>query len=131
VTKRNVVLVCGGRDFKARRLLFKTLDLLQADKPITKLVQGFARGADRLAHRWALSRRVKSTGTRYEITGSMWDTQGLQAGYLRNMKMRDNELPDIVLAFEGGPGTQMMVDLAKEHDIITLGVLRDGTIVVL
>ncbi len=131
VTKRNVVLVCGGRGFKARRLLCRSLDLVQADKAITRLVQGFATGADQLAHQWAVERRVKSTGRLYEITRAMWDIQGRQAGYLRNMEMRDKEHPDLVIAFEGGPGTRMMIDLAKEKDIPTLGVLPDGTFTVL
>ena len=123
--KRNVVLVCGGRGFKARRLLWRSLDLIQADKPISLLVQGYARGADQLAHEWALSRGVPSTGRKYEISQDMWDSQGRAAGYFRNRKMRDQELPDLVIAFEGGPGTQMMIDLARET-IPTLKVSSDG-----
>jgi hypothetical protein len=128
--KRYVVLVCGGRDFKARRLLHQSLDLVLVDKPITLLVQGAARGADWLAHEWALSRGVRSTGKRYQITNAMWVSQGRKAGYLRNKRMRDEELPDLVIAFEGGPGTQMMIDLAKEKGIPTLKVLPDGTFIV-
>ncbi len=120
--------MCGGREFKAKRLLWQTLDLLHADKPITKVVQGYARGADRLAHSWALSRGIKSTYRRYEITDEMWRRQGRAAGYHRNKRMRDEQLPDIVVAFPGGPGTKMMVNLANEKELLVLTVAYDGTI---
>lgn len=97
--KRNVVLVCGGRNYIDRSNVYQTLDLLHADKRITLLVQGFALGADQLAHQWALWRNVPSTGRKYQITSRMWSSQGKRAGWIRNKRMRDEERPDLVVAF--------------------------------
>lgn len=124
--KRFVVLVCGGREFKARKLLFNVLDYIHNGRPFTKVVQGYARGADRLAHDWAVSREVPNTNRQYEITPAMWEQMGYSAGYLRNKAMRDGEQPDLVVAFPGGNGTDMMVNLAKQADIDYVRVRRDG-----
>jgi len=128
VKHRFIVLVCGGRDFTDRRLLYRVLDAVHADTPISRLVQGYARGADRLAHNWAVSRRVVSTGRRYEVTPIMWAELGKQAGYLRNKRMRDDEQPHLVIAFPGNIGTPMMIDLAHEAGIEVLTVARDGSL---
>src|SRR5690242_4977519 len=117
MVKRNVVLVCGPRYYDDRRLIWRTLDLFHADQPFTLLVQGYARGVDRLAHKWALSRGVPSTGKRYAVTPAMWEQQGKAAGVVRNLLMRDKELPDKVIAFLGdegpGRGTSHMIASAE------------------
>lgn len=54
-----VVLVCGGRDFKDADFVFASLDEIHKKTPITRLVHGDARGADKLAHAWARMRKVQ------------------------------------------------------------------------
>lgn len=52
------VLVCGGRDFSDCRLMFDTLDSLAKVENIDCIIEGDARGADRIAGAWAKRRRV-------------------------------------------------------------------------
>ena len=46
------VLVCGGRDFADKELLSRTLDDLRRAHVIDCLIEGNARGADRLLREW-------------------------------------------------------------------------------
>ena len=46
-----------------------------------------------------------------------WGTQGKAAGILRNMKMLAEEVPDLVLAFPGGRGTDDMVRRSQRAGI--------------
>ena len=48
------VLVCGGRDFRARDFAFACLDAHAGQASV--LIHGGARGADALAHEWAMKR---------------------------------------------------------------------------
>jgi hypothetical protein len=52
------VLVCGGRDFSDRELLTTTLNWVNGMRPISLLIEGGARGADRLAHVWAIAKGI-------------------------------------------------------------------------
>lgn len=110
-------------------MLRAALDRLHRDRCFTKLVQGYARGADLMAHHWALSRRIVSTGNQYQITPDMWATRGRSAGYLRNKQMRDEQHPDLVVAFPGKEGTKMMVDLAHEARIDYVCVDKYGDLI--
>lgn len=107
------ILVCGGRDYFDRDTVYKDLDSMNDDKatPITLLIHGGARGADYLAHRWALDRGIQTA-----VFEANWDIYGKQAGYLRNVAMADLQ-PDFVLAFPGGRGTQMMIEIARKQGI--------------
>lgn len=93
--------------------MFHVLDVVHAVKPITLLVQGFARGADTLAHEWAESRSVATTGRKYEVTPAQWRSIGLSAGIKRNIRMHREEQPDLVVAAPGGTGTAQMVQYAR------------------
>jgi len=53
------VLVCGGRDFTGRGHLNHVLNVIHCKTPITLIIQGQARGADRLAAEWARLHQVK------------------------------------------------------------------------
>lgn len=117
--KRNVVLVCGGRDFTNRSFIYYRLDKLHKKRPITLIVQGFARGADRIADDWATLRKVESTERKYEITPAMWNKYGRSAGPIRNKQML-NEEPDLVVAFPGGAGTANMITQAEDEGIEVL-----------
>jgi YspA, cpYpsA-related SLOG family len=52
------VLVCGGRDFHDAGLMNSVLDRLHTEKFFTVLIQGNARGADRIADAWASCRGI-------------------------------------------------------------------------
>lgn len=124
--KKVKVLVSGGRDFDDMELMFHVLDEINERYKIKKIIQGFAKGADRLAHVWARQRKVKSTYKKYQVTDVMWKKQGKKAGHLRNKKMLDEESPDLVLCFPtGGPGTKNMIKQCKEGGYNYLIVRRN------
>ena len=62
------LLVCGGRTYRDRELLFAKLDQIHAARPISLIIQGGQkdsdpfgedfRGADYLAKQWAEAREV-------------------------------------------------------------------------
>lgn len=98
------ILVCGGRDFNDREAVWKALDRL---KPAL-VIEGGARGADRLAGEWA-----DWTHTPHLIYRADWGAEGKAAGILRNQRMLDHGRPDMVLAFPGGRGTADMIRRAR------------------
>lgn len=107
------VLVCGGRDFADRDLLFATLDKVLAkygDGLV--IVHGAARGADLMAEEWAKSREVEYMGF-----PARWHRLAKKAGRERNTRMRDKAAPEACVAFAGGDGTAMMVGLMKDIGI--------------
>lgn len=115
-----IVLVCGGRHYSDRRCVYRILDQIHEIERITLIVQGFATGADRLAHYWALDRGVASTGTKYQITPDMWREQGRAAGFIRNRAMWVEQRPHLCVAFPGGPGTASMCSIAGPENTITI-----------
>lgn len=107
------VLVCGGRDFNDSDFIWECLDWVHNHvSPITTIIEGDARGADRIAGMYAQNKEV-----RLLVFPAEWKVYGSSAGYIRNKQMLDVGEPDIVVAFPGGPGTAMMVDLAKRRNV--------------
>jgi hypothetical protein len=102
------VLVCGGRDYADRAKVFATLDAIHAETPITMLIQGGARGADKLGFYWACERKV--LGCQFN---ARWDLYGKRAGPIRNGEMLTEGKPDLVVAFSGGSGTANMTSQAR------------------
>ena len=103
------VLVCGGRRFADRDLLNQTLADLRHTRGIDCIINGNARGADRLAGFWARERGIGNL--KFDAD---WKRDGLAAGPIRNQRMLDEGRPDLVLAFPGGAGTADMVRRAKQ-----------------
>jgi hypothetical protein len=108
------VLVCGGRDFDGRDLVFKTLDEMlippgEMLPPAATIIHGASpSGADRWADEWAV---VNWTGlAEYPAD---WSAHGKAAGPIRNQRMIDEGRPDVVVAFPGGRGTADMVRRAR------------------
>ena len=101
------VLVCGGRDYNDKARLFAVLDELLMDDLDMSIIQGAARGADSLAGEWA-----KFRGVPQQVFPAQWDKYGKSAGFRRNEQMLEEGKPDLVVAFNGGRGTQMMIQLA-------------------
>ena len=109
------ILVCGGRDFGDRDLVFKTLDAV-AKKHGTKrlaIIHGACpSGADKFAEEWAKDREVAYIGV-----PARWKEEGRAAGPIRNKRMRDTTSPDHCIAFRGGDGTRNMIGLMREIGI--------------
>lgn len=76
--------------------------------PITTIISGACRGADRLAVMWA-----KSVGVPVEEYPANWGRYGKAAGPIRNLQMLKDGKPDLVVAFSGGHGTLHMMNAEK------------------
>ena len=100
------VLVCGGRDYTSLSRVCIELDKL--DPKPTLLISG----AEQLAEQWAKENKIPT-----RLFPADWDIYGKRAGYLRNVKMLEEGNPDLVVAFPGGKGTNMMVSIAQSADI--------------
>lgn len=115
------MLVCGGRDFDARTKAFDALDAANTKTPIALVIEGGARGADRIAREWAIAR-----GRAYVTFPADWAHQGRAAGALRNARMLEVGRPHGVTAFPGGTGTEDMVKRAKAAGVPVWEALRYG-----
>ncbi len=118
------MLVYGGRDYADRKKLFEVLDKIHAETPVTTVIEGDARGADRLAKRWAEARGIK-----VEDFPADWDDLAAEvvmakkrpdgslynaaAGNNRNLLMLAKGKPDIAVEFPGGKGTANMRRLVR------------------
>jgi hypothetical protein len=113
------VIVCGGRNYQNRERVFETLDSIHAENPITRLIQGGAKGADDLAFRWGM--QAKTKGMEILTVHADWEKHGRAAGPIRNAEMLE-EHPDLVVAFPGGRGTADMVRQAKRAGVMVMEV---------
>lgn len=76
------------------------------------VIQGGAKGGDTIGHDFAVVNWLGMEEYRAE-----WDKHGKKAGILRNLRMRDEGKPDLVIAFPGGTGTAHMIKIAREAGI--------------
>ena len=89
------VLVCGGRGYENASRVEEILNHAQLCYGEELLVvQGGARGADRLAETWASYRGVKCV-----TVPAPWSSHGKAAGTLRNRWMLEIFDVDAVIAF--------------------------------
>jgi hypothetical protein len=111
------VVVTGGREYQDRKTVEQTLD----DLPIAKLYVGDAKGADRLAHHWAIKRKVP-----YQMFVANWKLYGGTAGRIRNEEMvataAMQPVRTILVAFPGGEGTRDCVQRARHHGLAVMRV---------
>lgn len=106
------VLVCGGRDYCDQARVNAVLNSLLEQYPDLEIIEGGATGADTLARGWAWVKNVPCL-----TVPADWKKYGKRAGYIRNAKMLNEGEPDLVIAFPGGPGTGMMVNLADKANV--------------
>jgi hypothetical protein len=116
------VLVCGGRDYGKNPdgsineiemdFLFNFLTELLLKHPDMVVIQGEARGADKLAKKWAEFINVPVVSF-----PANWALYGNLAGPIRNLQMIQEGRPDLVVAFKGGAGTRNMIKQATLYDI--------------
>lgn len=97
------MVVFGGRDFSDRGAMYADLDILLAKHPDLLIVEGEARGADRMAREWAESRGVPFEGYPAAWKGPLKK----MAGFARNQQMVDSGLQGAV-EYPGGTGTADM-----------------------
>jgi hypothetical protein len=105
-------LVCGGRDFNDTEFAYRFLDRIHRQHMIDVVIEGDARGADRIAGYWARKNRIENRKFPAD-----WAGFGKKAGPLRNQQMLDEGKPDLVIAFPGGVGTRDMVQRAQKSGI--------------
>jgi hypothetical protein len=114
------VLVCGGRDFDDRDMMFPVLEFLRAFYgPGLRVMHGAARGADALAADIADQLGVVQKGFPAD-----WAKDGRSAGPIRNRRMGSLLATWMlqghtveVLAFPGGSGTRDMCQFAESLGI--------------
>ena len=104
------ILVTGTRRYADERRVAEVLDALEP----TLVIEGAAKGADKLAHEWAIDRGVAND--RYHAE---WERYGRAAGPIRNERMLKEGAPDLVVAFPeaGGRGTQNMMKQALKAGV--------------
>jgi hypothetical protein len=124
------VLVCGSRDLIDYRFVRDNLERIAYHRfPRTPedeygnflydvtIIAGKARGVDTHAVDWAVVNWCN-----FEEYPADWEKYGKRAGYIRNQQMLDEGKPDLVIAFPGGRGTAMMVDLANKAGVEVIEV---------
>lgn len=104
------VLVCGSRHFNDTGLLERTLDKIS----ITTLIEGEARGADKLGRAYAERR-----GIPVRAFPADWNTHGKAAGSIRNSQMLKEGNPELVVAFlaPDSRGTANMISQAEKAGV--------------
>lgn len=105
------VIVCGGRQYCNWSRLQSTLDRIHKVTPITTLIEGGARGADRLAAVWARLNNIQ-----WVRVDANWPAHGRSAGPRRNLEMLKLN-PQLVIAFPGGQGTAHMIKAAHQQGV--------------
>lgn len=105
------VLVCGSRTFNNKELMFNTLEGIATEFDLwaepdeygntlplkMEIIEGGARGADALAHDYAVVMWLKL----HEYPAD-WNKHGKAAGVIRNQQMLDEGKPDLVICFWDG-----------------------------
>lgn len=126
------VLVCGGRDFTDRDLLFSEMDRHNADwGPFEVVIEGGQRtkdksgkivgGADFWANCWASER-----GLDCKTFQADWNAHGRAAGPIRNQQMIDEGEPDLIIAFPGGRGTHDMITRGNKAKVQQIWIIPDN-----
>lgn len=126
------ILICGGRDFDDRDLLYNTLDKICLDRewiissedgnwlPQVVVIGGKAKGADTIGIDWAVINQCD-----FIEYPADWDRYGSKAGPLRNIQMLEEGKPDLVVAFPSpkSRGTYHMIKIAEKAgvEVIVIG----------
>lgn len=106
------IIISGGRKYFDRAMVFRVLDYVHAERGITLLIEGGAKGADRLGREWAISR-----GIDFHTEAADWDKFKRAAGAIRNREMLKIEGVAAVIAFPGNDGTTDMVKATRKAKI--------------
>lgn len=112
------LLVCGSRDYYDVNRMTEILCTIHEKRPITVLIQGMARGADRMAREWAVNRGIPVEDYPVDVRiDGPWPAAGIK----RNERMGRESKPDGGVAFFGpdytGTGTTHMVGFLKKMKV--------------
>jgi hypothetical protein len=83
------------------------------------MIEGDARGADRIAGEWADLRGIEHVNFSAD-----WKKLGRTAGPIRNEQMLREGKPDLVIALPGGRGTAHMVRIAREAGVRVIEITK-------
>lgn len=106
------LIISGGRDYANETFVWFVLDYVHAERGITLLIEGGARGVDRFGRNWAIDR-----GVPYHTEPADWDQFKKAAGAIRNRVMLKIEGVGGVIAFPGNRGTRDMVKATRQAKI--------------
>lgn len=115
------VLVCGGRHYHNAYKVNAVLDDIHDMLGINTIIEGGSTGADALAKTWAEDHEIN-----VESYGPDWKKFGKAAGPIRNLRMIEEGVPDLVVAFPGNKGTDNMIKQASFNKIKTLIIKEDA-----
>lgn len=113
------LLVCGSRTWTDRDRAWREIDGLANDR--SEIVHGCAKGADDMAHAWAVANRVAVIPF-----PANWSRDGKAAGPIRNARMLKEGRPDRGLAF-GPLYRETNIRTADGKDPRNSGWPRTGT----
>ena len=119
------ILVCGGRDYKFKNVVFFVLDEINrvGNEQITSIVHGNCpTGADRFVSQYAKENIL----VEYPISAD-WNKDGKSAGPIRNsLMLQTHEDIKIVVAFPGNRGTNDMIkkSIDKQKRVIKVADLN-------
>jgi hypothetical protein len=117
------VLVCGGSRFKDKDALYRELDEVHENGPISLIINGGARGADYFASQWAKERDVP-----LRVFKADWKNLGQKAVFALNNDMLKESQPGLVIAFPGGDVTKDMIQIAISVGIEIIEPMREGSL---
>ena len=114
-----IVLVCGGRDYSDREAVSLALSGEDGLEEGDLLIHGGCRdlkgrkvGAD-----WLADEVARAKGAHVAVVEALWGHYGKHAGPLRNAAMLRLCLPDKLIAFPGGKGTENCIAQAEAAGI--------------
>ena len=121
------VLSCGPRSWTDAEFVYRMLDKLRREFGFEVVIEGHARGWDRMSGYWARSRGL--TNIKERVTQEDYDRWGrYKAPKMRNQRMLDKHKPDLGIA---GPhkegGTADMVDRMLAAGLEVVGIQADGS----
>ena len=102
------LIIAGGRDQTLTELNINQLNEIEG---VCEVVSGGAKGIDQGAEAWA-----KSKGIPIKQMKPEWSKFGRAAGPMRNRDMAG--YADSLAVFDGGKGTQSMVNEARKASLI-------------
>ena len=103
--------VVGSRTFNDYNLLKSYLDKIHVREPITYIVSGGAKGADKLSERWALENNVETI-----IFLPDWEKYKKAAGFIRNKDIITESDKVIVFWDNISKGTLSSINLSKQQN---------------
>lgn len=110
---RTRIIICGGRDFRARELCFGSLDEILTQYQEIEIISGGASGADAFGEEYAAAHGLPVTQFKPD-----WKRYGKVAGPIRNREMLQYALKEqaVVIAFwdESSHGTRDMIRKAED-----------------